>query len=152
SLTKRRQHPPPNMLLLWDSSSQLDTNSEHHLGEVRNRQGDWFTFLSLTLDLQALFQLRQWKGRIRNLVESPNSPTTRIVDYSCRHLLRTQRIAIEKLREVVNEMLWHTDCSELSWNEDSNDEIIYSDNVTVHATDARNISEHARRFKRVSNG
>ncbi|KAJ9584366.1 hypothetical protein L9F63_021293 [Diploptera punctata] len=53
---------------------------------------------------------------------------------------RRDRIAIEKLSEVVDEMLCDSDCSELSWNEDSNDEIIYSDNVTVHATDGRNIS------------
>jgi hypothetical protein len=46
-----------------------------------------------------------------------------------------KRIAIEKLNEVVNEMLCDSDCSELSWNEDSNDEIIYNDNVTVRATD-----------------
>ncbi|KAJ9583810.1 hypothetical protein L9F63_021842, partial [Diploptera punctata] len=39
-------------------------------------------------------------------------------------LLR-ERIAIEKLSEVVNAMLCDSDCSELSWNEDSNNEIIY---------------------------
>ncbi|KAJ9593979.1 hypothetical protein L9F63_014620 [Diploptera punctata] len=51
---------------------------------------------------------------------------------------RRERIAIEKLREVVNEMLRVSDCSELSSKEDSNDEIIYSDNVTVRATDGKN--------------
>ncbi|KAJ9582050.1 hypothetical protein L9F63_003633, partial [Diploptera punctata] len=52
---------------------------------------------------------------------------------------RRERIAFEKLSEVVDEILCDSDCSELLWNEDSDDEIIYSDNVTVHATDGRNI-------------
>ncbi|KAJ9597670.1 hypothetical protein L9F63_011472 [Diploptera punctata] len=61
--------------------------------------------------------------------------------------LTRDRIAIEKLSEVVDEMLCDSDCSELSWNEDSNDEIIYSDNVTVHATDGRNIRTSQSRTK-----
>ena len=47
------------------------------------------------------------------------------------HGRKRRLIASDKVGDVLNEILCESDCSGLSWNDDSSDEIVNNDNVTV---------------------